>query len=488
MCTAISFMLFGGYSDLFGRRWFIISGNISVFVGYILIGSAKSTQAIIAGSTCIGMGAGLCQLAAFALPELLPNRLRHIGVLIADLSTWVAVLFGPIVGRYAIRHGQAWRWLFYAPAIACCISFVLLVWLYKPPQHPRGIPFKQALRELDYGGGVLFTAGAVLVFTGVIYTQIVTSSDPKVIGLLVAGFALIVIFALYETFVPLKQPMTPPEIFAKDYGREFTFPFIAGIIVNMFFYSVNIAYPTAINVLWTNASTPLSYSLEITLPQNLGLIFGSVLLWIFGIRIGHWKYQFIGSFFIMTLFGGLLALMKPDNKAMIMVFVFICEGAYGWAQTLSITFIQMGVPQTQLGISGALAGVARWTGGALSQSIYLTIMSHVQASHAASLVPKAAIAAGATPSTAQALLAAIPLGAAAIEKVPGITTAIVEAAGAAFVQSYVVGLRTICLASIAFGVVGIVCCCLSNDIGPKMNDKIEVFLENDVQADKNRFH
>lgn len=134
-----------------------------------------------------------------------------------------------------------------------------------------------------------------------------------------------------------------------------TYPFIAGVIVNMFFYSVNIAYPTFINVLWTDATTPLSYSLELTLPQNLGLIFGSMMLWFFGLKIQHWKWQFAGTFFVMTLFGALLALAKPDNRAMIMVFVFICEGAYGWAQTLSITFIQMGVPQTQLGISGALA-------------------------------------------------------------------------------------------------------------------------------------
>ena len=98
-------MLFGGNSDLFGRRWFIISGNVAVFVGYIVIGSAKSTEAIIAGSALIGFGAGLCQLAAFALPELLPNRIRHIGILIADSSTWVAVLFGPIVGRYAVIEG-----------------------------------------------------------------------------------------------------------------------------------------------------------------------------------------------------------------------------------------------------------------------------------------------------------------------------------------------------------------------------------------------
>jgi hypothetical protein len=178
----------------------------------------------------------------------------------------------------------------------------------------------------------------------------------------------------------------------------------------------------------------------------------------------------------MTLFGALLALAKPDNRAMIMVFVFICEGAYGWAQTLSITWIQFGVPQTELGISGALAGVARWTGGALSSSIYLAILNNVQGHKAAQIVPAAAMSAGADSATAEALLKAIPLGASAIANVTGATTAMVEAAGAAFIESYVVGLRIICLASIAFGVVGTICCALSNDIGPKMTRKSKLSL------------
>ena len=33
-----------------------------------------------------------------------------------------------------------------------------------------------------------------------------------------------------------------------------------------------------------------------------------------------------------------------------------------------------------------------------------------------------------------------------------------------------------------------VACCFLEDIGPKMNAKIEIFLENDVQAEKNKFH
>ena len=48
--------------------------------------------------------------------------------------------------------------------------------------------------------------------------------------------------------------------------------------------------------------------------------------------------------------------------------------------------------------------------------------------------------------------------------------------------------RTVALASIGFGGVAIIATFFLEDIGPKMNNKIEIFLENDVQADKNKFH
>lgn len=112
----------------------------------------------------------------------------------------------------------------------------------------------------------------------------------------------------------------------------------------------------------------------------------------------------------------------------------------------------------------------------------------MQSSNAARLVPAAAVAAGLDPANAPALLAALPLGATALAEVPGITTEIMAAAGAAFQQSYVVGLRTTALSSLSFGVIAIIACLFCNDIGHKMDDKIEVFLENDENAEKNKYH
>lgn len=40
----------------------------------------------------------------------------------------------------------------------------------------------------------------------------------------------------------------------------------------------------------------------------------------------------------------------------------------------------------------------------------------------------------------------------------------------------------------AFGVIGIILALLCEDIESRMTPKIEVFLENDALAEKNRFH
>lgn len=75
------------------------------------------------------------QMAAFALSELLPNKWRHIGVVIADSTTMIAVIIGPVTGRYGIES-HTWQWNFWGAAIAQFISFLGLLFLYYPPAHP----------------------------------------------------------------------------------------------------------------------------------------------------------------------------------------------------------------------------------------------------------------------------------------------------------------------------------------------------------------
>jgi hypothetical protein len=87
------------------------------------------------------------------------------------------------------------------------------------------------------------------------------------------------------------------------------------------------------------------------------------------------------------------------------------------------------------------------------------------------------MAAGGTKAVGESILAALPTGASALAKVQGASLAMIEAAGGAYVESYKIGIRTIALTSIAFGGMGIIGCIFCEDIGHKMNSKIEIYLE-----------
>ena len=100
--------------------------------------------------------------------------------------------------------------------------------------------------------------------------------------------------------------------------------------------------------------------------------------------------------------------------------------------------------------------MARFAGGAIAISVYTTILSNVVSKQAVAKVIPAVMQAGGSQKVAIEILTALPLGAAALAKIPDATTQMIAAAGAAFQQVYVVGLRTTALASLSFGIVAII--------------------------------
>jgi hypothetical protein len=262
---------------------------------------------------------------------------------------------------------------------------------------------------------------------------------------MVVGFATLGAFAVWETLTSdtprNPQPLTPTRIFTKDKGREFTAPFIAGLIVTMYYFGTNILWSVMINVLYVTPDSPTNYGIILTLPQGLANSLGALFLIVFRSKIGHWRWMYLFVVTWMVFWGGLLALATPDNKGQTIAFLFLEIMADGWAQYLSIAYIQLGVDQHDLGVAGGLAGTARNAGGVVAICVYTTLLINVQSSQAAKLVPAAVEAAGGTLAQAAEILAALPLGAAALEAVPGITTAMAGAAGLAFQESYNKGLR-----------------------------------------------
>ncbi|RDW79736.1 hypothetical protein BP6252_04374 [Coleophoma cylindrospora] len=432
---ALGFLLSGTNSDLFGRRIVILTGNSLSCVGFILCGSSHSASQFTAGMAILGFASGMSQLGLIAIPELLPNKYRHVGIVLSDGILFPILVTAPIIGS--------------------------------------GVPWKQAIQGLDYVGAFLVTGGVLLTLMG----------RP-----LISGIGLLVMFGVWENVSNVPYKLCPPHIFSHNYGRAFSAPFILGAVVTMFYYGINIIWPTMIAVFYTTSTSPISVSLILTLPANLGLVAGAFLFATTGHKIGHWKMTLIISFTGAVLFGGLLGLCTPYNKSLMIAITFLEQLFFGWAQYEAVAFVQLGVDQLDLGASGGLAGVARFGGGSLAVAVYTSVLTNSQSKKAADTVVKAGIDNGLTQAAAKQLLAALSLGSGAISAVPGITPAAIAAAGAAFLDSYAYGLKMTALASLGFGGLGIVMCCLCEDIGPKMDNRVNVFLENDVNAEKNKFH
>ncbi|RDW92132.1 hypothetical protein BP5796_01526 [Coleophoma crateriformis] len=459
---ALGFLLSGTNSDLFGRRIVILTGNALSCVGFILCGSSHSASQFTAGMAILGFASGMSQLGLIAVPELLPNKYRHVGIVLSDGILFPILITAPIIGRYAVKSTASRDW--------------------------HGVPWKQAIQGLDYVGALLVTGGVLLTLMGIVYTTYLPSNSPFVLGPLISGIGLLVMFGVWENVSNVPYKLCPPHIFSHNYGRAFSAPFILGAVVTMFYYGINIIWPTMIAVFYTTPTSPISVSLILTLPANLGLVAGAFLFATTGHKIGHWKTTLIVSFTGAVLFGGLLGLCTPHNKSLMIAITFLEQLFFGWAQYEAVAFVQLGVDQLDLGASGGLAGVARFGGGSLAVAVYTSVLTNSQSKKAADIVVKAGIDNGLTRAAAQQLLAALSLGSAAISAVPGVTPAAIAAAGAAFLDSYAYGLKMTALASLGFGGLGIVMCCLCEDIGPKMNNKVNVFLENDVNAEKNKFH
>ncbi|PGH19675.1 hypothetical protein AJ80_03830 [Polytolypa hystricis UAMH7299] len=483
IAITICFMLCGANTDLLGRRWFLVMGNLICTIGHIITACAKTNNVVIAGLAISGFGAGNCQMAAFALPELLPNKWRHIGVVIADIAVFVAVVVAPVTARYGWELGS-WWWNFAAVAIFQFISFLGLYFLYFPPAHPYGLPPRQLIGEIDYMGGLLFIAGCLPILMGIVWTNIYPASDPHVVAPLVVGFFFIICFALWETYGNVKHPLTPTHVFTSSFGRDFTAPAIALAIINMFYYSSSILWPTMIAIFYTDGGADWKYSVILSLPQGLAITFGGTLLAIFGSMIRNWHWQMTVSVFLMVLFGSLLALVTTTNKGLMVAFVFLSQTAYGWALYLAIAVAQMGVKHRDLGISGGIAGVFRFAAGSIGAAIYTTVLNNTVSKYTLRLVPPAAIAAGLPESKVADLLAVVSTP----EMATSFSTEIALAATEAVKEAYVHGVRVVALVSMAFGIIGIVACLCCKDVEPKMTNKIEVYLENDELASRNKYH
>lgn len=98
-------------------------------------------------------------------------------------------------------------------------------------------------------------------------------------------------------------------------------------------------------------------------------------------------------------------------------------------------------------------------------------------------VPKAVLAAGLLQDQLSQLMAVV-----STTEISSYPANIVAAASSALNEAYCHAIFVVVMVSMAFGIVGLIACACCKDVDHKMTNQIEVYLENNRLADRNRHH
>ena len=72
--VTVGYALIGRLSDIFGRRWFFISGNGVAIIGITIAASAMSMVQLIVGAVIYGIGEATQLSFSFSIGELIKNK------------------------------------------------------------------------------------------------------------------------------------------------------------------------------------------------------------------------------------------------------------------------------------------------------------------------------------------------------------------------------------------------------------------------------
>lgn len=92
-------------SDLFGRRWFFIGGNVVALIGIIICAVAQNVSTLIVGSAIYGVGETVQLSFNVAIGELVPNKYRPMVLSFVFFTNAPIAAFGPLIGKsYSNLH------------------------------------------------------------------------------------------------------------------------------------------------------------------------------------------------------------------------------------------------------------------------------------------------------------------------------------------------------------------------------------------------
>lgn len=370
----------GKLGDMFGRKPFVLVGMVGFMIGSWLSGLSQSMPELIAFRAVQGIFGGVLFANTFTvLADIFEpaQRVRMQGLFGAVFG--LSSVIGPTAGGW-ITDNLTWRWVFYVN-IPVGVLAILTTAIFLPY-----VKSKASWREIDFVGVVLLSAGVIPLLIGLSITNTHAWTSPEVLTLLISGGVILVAFWAYETRIA-GNPIVPFELFRRNQFAVMalmSFFTAVGMFGGILF--VPLLYQGVLGVSATNSGNLL-------IPMMGGLVVFSTISGQLLPRIKF--YRIIGVLGIAGMILGMLLLTTVTTSTSqwtVAAYTVIMGGGLGLTFPLSISVVQVALPQQVVGVATSQMQFWRNLGGVVGTAVLGSILAnrlttHIQSQMAALHLP-----------------------------------------------------------------------------------------------------
>lgn len=362
LTSAITTILVGKLSDIYGRKPFIIIGILIFSVGAFLAGTSMDIVQLIIYRGIQGFGAGMIMSTAFtAVGDLFAPRERGKWQGAMSAVFGISSVFGPTLGGYIVDNLE-WKWVFWV-FLPLGIVALVLIWKLFPST------VKKAGEKVDYLGSVFLSAAittALLAFSwaGTKYDW----DSAQILSLFGATALSLIIFVFVER--KAVSPILPLDLFKNSI---FTISNIIGFVIGVSMFGGVMYVPYFIQGVLGYSATHSSF---LTMSMTLGLVFASALGGQIISKTGKYKLQAIIGLCISAAGLYLLSTMSVETSQYLLVFYLTLVGfGIGIGMTVFTLTVQNAVDQKLLGVATASSQLFRSVGGTVGVAIMGTLLN-----------------------------------------------------------------------------------------------------------------
>src|SRR3954447_17226857 len=204
LTSTISVPFWGKFSDLYGRKPIFMIGIVIFLVGSALSGLSQNMGMLILFRGIQGIGAGsLFPVALAVIGDLFTpkERGRYQGLFGAVFG--IAFVAGPLIGGY-LTDTFSWNWIFYVNVPIGIVALIVIQRLLPT------VKTRDASRNFDLVGGVIFTISMVFLLVGLTNKQFSDWTEPTVGGFILIGIVGTLLFIFAESRA--KEPIVPLDL------------------------------------------------------------------------------------------------------------------------------------------------------------------------------------------------------------------------------------------------------------------------------------